>query len=362
MKKSLLCLWALLFTSIISYSQALTGTSLYTGGSNINTEKYIKEFANRTLLVVVDDTASPRYSKAIRDAFSNYWKATKFIVIQSSDLQQYMESNQYFLFSFMVDDLLSEPVTASYIAPNGSIKYEENRILGANDIPANVTNPKYSGESQVHKMDKIVAWEHYYFQFSLCGSYGALQKHSFSNLQIADFQEIRIKDADESQPVKYMRDTVISSIIPMVIRFNAQVAGLLTGNRIKEEDVRIDIMTLYRGQKKPSKSKFIVNNINDGLQEMAGKKIYIDSLLVRPSAIRLLAHVLNTDPSNIIIVNRERIKDAFVNKEPVYVLGYCSMVDYIPTKFSMYRIDGTQLATFDANVIQNTATGTFSAY
>jgi len=58
---------------------------------------------NKTVLVIMDDSLTA-YGKNVKKAFEVIWKETPVKFIKSTEIGAYIESKEYLLFAFAVDD------------------------------------------------------------------------------------------------------------------------------------------------------------------------------------------------------------------------------------------------------------------
>jgi len=368
--KTSIILFALLISVRVAFSQSPdiepTGTG-YPSGNDYH--KDIQSLKGRTLLVIIDDKESPEYSKAMRDGFTKYWVLTKVSFIKASELKDYLGSDQYAIFSFLVYDMFIAPSMSGGMTQSHSGNWQSHEAAGSNDLnkilDADSIPPLVNDK---HENIKDRSTDSYFFQFILCGKFAALKKNKIENLPVADYEEVYFRHPtvrtdgtkmsdniqfDYTRPVKYYQAKVIPYIIPYIIRFQNEMSPAIAGKfmtPIKEGkiDLRDTKFTIVRSGKEYKHVVTVQTSFFPGaLEQIKGKKIYIDSALSNGKALKLFARTLNTDTTNIIAVDRQKISEAFQNKDPnVLELDYNMLggMYNAPVAYVLYSTEGEMLA------------------
>jgi hypothetical protein len=298
-----------------------------------------KLLKGRTLLVVVDDSLSPEYSKAMRDGFTNYWTLTKVKFIKAPEVNSYIENDQYAIFTFLIDDVIKK----NSKAPNGytDVSIKENKVIAADAIPQNINDPKYIAKHEKEEKNGYplveIRGDYFLFQFIVCGKFGLLKKHDLENLPVCAYEELYVPKPDHTRPVKYFQAMFAPYVIPYVVRFQAGIDAKLSGVKDTYDEDKKKI-TLYNNNRQRT-STYPVLYYNGSKEKIKGKKIYIDSAIVNQKGIDFMAGLLNVDAASITAVDRKTISLAFQNRDPdVLVIDY----NYIrPSEISSYYLYAT---------------------
>jgi|GEM_PF-2766603 hypothetical protein len=343
--KIILALAAMWLATATAYTQVIDGRDPEYMENNMYRED-AKLLKDRTLLVVVDDSLSPEYSKAMRDGFTNYWTLTKVKFIKAAEVNSYIENEQYAIFTFLIDDVITT-FGLPGAGGQGTDKIKENKVIAADAIPQNINDPKYIAKHEKEEKSGYPLSEkrgdYFLFQFIVCGKFGLLKKHDFENLPVCAYEELYVPKPDHTKPVKYFQAMFAPYVIPYVVRFQAGIDAKLSGVKDTYDEDKKKI-TLYNNNRERT-STYPVLYYNGSKEKIKEKKIYIDSAIVNQKGIDFMAGLLNVDAASITAVDRKTISLAFQNKDPdVLVIDYNNIRPSEISSYYLYATDGKLLA------------------
>jgi hypothetical protein len=162
---------------------------------------------NKTVLVIMDDSLTA-YGKNVKKAFEVIWKETPVKFIKSTEIGAYIESKEYLLFAFAVDDYdvyykQEESSPGHYFQKT---KLIETKCAAQDSMPLFMNHPEALKQRYKHEDARNEKSEDQYcFQLFMCGEFEKSGKpHDISNLEVCYTQQVDLGYSTATNaPVKY---------------------------------------------------------------------------------------------------------------------------------------------------------------
>jgi len=324
----------------------------YSGNPGID-PKEVATLKTNTLLVVVD-SAESNLGKAIEDAFNKHWKFTKFKFIKSSEIEKNMNNPKMSIFNFTLiggfqkgHEFVQYGNGLNLFDFGGSKElfilmgdnmvpgktYYKNRVIassakcnfaifnGTPDIKV-VSDGLYSGVNLVDCLSPTMP------ETGLYDEKGMWKKHT-------NFDLYQTLNSDEQITIPY-----ISFYVQRLQEHLDYVSKHGAAPKVEKDEEKIKWE--YKGGANDDVAK--ITSYDDGLQQIKGMKLLVDSCITDALGIKIMAKSLGISEDAIQLVPWSTIVNAIDTKQTGVAILFQPRLDYTSeNSYVFWTSDGKRL-------------------